>query len=351
MRWVLWTRGHGARERNGGRQSRKRRSTRVLFLVLFSLLLAAGSFGASGQLAGAVTVAPVATGGPNTSGCTHAPPVAPGVSGMRRLRVGSQWRTYLLHVPTTYRRSQPQPLVLLFHGHGSNASHFEQVTRFSALADQRDVIVVYPQGAVGQDGQTGWDTHRGRDPTTNDVAFVSALLAALRGQVCVDTRRIYAAGFSNGGGMTAELACALPEPFAAIAVVSGDFYPQPGGCHPSRPLAIIEIHGTADKINPYDGSSHLSYPSVAAWVTNWVARNGCVGAPLTTITGLTVSLDWATCRAGAEVLHVRLIGGSHVWPGGIMPASAPAVDRAYDATGAIWAFFAAHALPGTVTAR
>lgn len=350
MGWVPWTRGRVAEVCARASQAGKHRAAGVLVVILYFLFLGGCSVGATGQLAGAVALRPVAPGGPASVGCAHAPPLAPGVSAIQGLRVGPTWRTYLLHVPRTYSTTKPQPLVLLFHGHGSNASHFEQVTGFSALADQHDIIAVYPQGVVGQDGQTGWDTHRGRDPTTDDVAFVSALLARLHGQLCIDPGRVYAAGFSNGGGMTATLACTLPEPFAAVAVVSGDFYPQPGGCHPSRPLAILEIHGTADALNPYDGSSDLRYPSVADWVAGWVARDGCVGAPTTATTGQVVSLDWAACRSAAQVLHVRLVGGKHIWPGGNVPAGAPAVDRAYDASAAIWAFFAAHSLPGTTTA-
>lgn len=353
MRWVPWTRGHGAarRKRRGrGHPLLGHRATGVLVLMLSFLLLGGCTLGASGQLAGSLTLGLAAKAEPRLPGCTHAAPVALGMSAMQRLYVGSGWRTYLLHVPTTYSRATPQPLVLIFHGHGSNPTHFEQSTRFSALADQRDFIAVYPQGAVGKDGQTGWDTHRGRDPATNDIAFVAALLAHLRGQLCIDPERVYAAGFSNGGGMVAELACALPGQFAAVAVVSGDFYPQPGACSLSRPLPILEIHGTADTVNPYDGSSGLHYMSVPEWVTGWVARDGCTGEAVAATAGLVESLDWRACRQGAEVLHVRLIGGKHVWPGGTVPAGAPAADQQYGATNAIWAFCSAHTLPETTSA-
>lgn len=268
-----------------------------------------------------------------------------GASGLQSLRVGAMTRTYWLHIPRGYRARTPQPLVMLFHGHGMVAQHFEQYTGFSHVADTYDFIAVYPQGALGPGGHTGWNTYRAYDPHVNDLRFIQALVPHLESELCVSSRRIYAAGFSNGGGFTGVLACAMSRTFAAAAVVSGDFYPLPTGCHPSRPISLLEIHGTADTINPYDGSKNLRYPSVESWVADWAVRDDCVGSPAEHDVPWMVTQQWGACPSGVSVEHVGLLGGVHVWPRQSLPPSEPVSDRAFDATQVIWTFFAAHARP------
>lgn len=344
MRWVRRTRGNAVGQHE--RHARRLRLAGVLFVVLlvslFSLLLGGYNAPRAGHLVGAVSVARAAEGNTHASGCGHAAPLAPGTSGEERLQVGSTWRTFILHVPRGYSPTVPQPLVLVFHGHSSTADHFARLTRFSVLADAHDFVAIYPQGAIGMDAQTGWNTHRKRDPTTNDLGFVRALLGYGHGHLCVDSHRIYAAGFSNGGGFVADMACDLPKPFAALADVSGDLYPQPSGCHPAQPVPLLEIHGSADPINPYQGSELLGYSSVSSWLAKWVGRDGCVGTPERAQVGLVVTEKWTACSQGVEIVHIKLIGGKHLWPGAILPPGAPAADHQFDATSAIWAFFAAH---------
>lgn len=47
-------------------------------------------------------------------------PLAPG-DHTRSLEVGKRTRTYIVHVPKSYEGSKPYPVVLSFHGGGSNA--------------------------------------------------------------------------------------------------------------------------------------------------------------------------------------------------------------------------------------
>ena len=64
----------------------------------------------------------------------------------RTVEVGSLTRSYIVHVPSSYDGSKPMPVVLVFHGGGSNA---EQMIRFCGLnekADEVGFIAVYPSG-------------------------------------------------------------------------------------------------------------------------------------------------------------------------------------------------------------
>jgi polyhydroxybutyrate depolymerase len=280
-----------------------------------------------------------------TTGCGKTPPIAAGSSASQSLEVGGLKRLYRLHLPPGYVSRRRHSLVLAFHGHSSTASLFEQLTRFSAVADAGHFIVVFPQGVVGPDGRTGWNTARAKDPSVNDLLFVSELLSHLQSQLCVDPARIYAAGFSNGGGFTAVLACRFADRIAAFASVSGEYYPQPGGCHPARPVPILEIHGTADATVPFWGSRRLQYPSVSAWLSGWARLDGCRAGPSKFYQqGYVTGQDWTQCRGSGEVIQYTIRSGWHVWPDSSSRRPLPAPDARFAATPVIWAFFAHRAL-------
>ncbi|MGQ9645765.1 MAG: hypothetical protein ACUVWO_04405 [Thermodesulfobacteriota bacterium] len=73
------------------------------------------------------------------------------------IRSGFFLRQYLLHVPTLYDRTKPTSLVLFFHGHNRTELEAAKITGLSELADQKNFIVVYPQGI-----DKSWNDGRGR---------------------------------------------------------------------------------------------------------------------------------------------------------------------------------------------
>jgi polyhydroxybutyrate depolymerase len=260
--------------------------------------------------------------------------------------VGALTREYRLHLPSTYQSKLKTALVLSFHGHGSTAILQEEQTGLSQLADLRHFIAVYPQGVIGPDGQTGWNTARKKDPSVDDVGFVDRLLGTLQRSFCIDPERIYATGFSNGGGMTATLACEFSGRIAAFAPVAGDYYPQPSGCHPNHPVSLLEIHGTADTVNAYGGSADLRYPAVGAWLATWAQRDGCTVEPIVTEVGHGVTLQkWSSCSGNVVIMHYRLAGVGHIWPvAKSNNAAGPSTAVSFDASTAIWTFFSQRTL-------
>jgi polyhydroxybutyrate depolymerase len=256
-------------------------------------------------------------------------------------------RLYSLHVPTGYRNTRQYPLVLNFHGHDSNALQQEGRSDFSRLADKDGIIVAYPQGVVGPDHRTGWDTGPARNPQSNDLRFVSDLLNYLQSTLCIDPTRIYATGFSNGGGMTNELACKMADRIAAFAPVSGAYPPLPGGCDPTRPVPILEIHGTTDRVVPYNGSPIKGYPPIQQWLQSWVQHDGCkVGPTIFTNTDELTGERWTGCRDNATIVHYAIHAMGHTWPIAYRTILHKGQHvTAFDATTTIWAFFQDYTLP------
>jgi polyhydroxybutyrate depolymerase len=166
-------------------------------------------------------------------GCGRRPPAPPGQATTITIGVdptvaaGATHRTYRVHIPAGYQPRVAVPAVLFFHGYGGSAAAMDATTGLSELADRRGFLAVYPQG-LAPDGSPSWADAGRIGYGIDDLRYTADLLNHLQGQLCVDPRRVYAAGFSNGGGMTGWLACELAGRIAAFAMVSGAFSTEPG---------------------------------------------------------------------------------------------------------------------------
>jgi polyhydroxybutyrate depolymerase len=227
-------------------------------------------------------------------------------------------RTYRLHVPTGYHAHLPTPLVLAFHGDGSSGGELETYTGLSTTADASGFLVAYPDGLPDADGLTAWGGVGENMPAVDDVHFVRDLIDRLSSTYCVDASRIYATGFSRGGGMTALLACSLSDRIAAVAPVAGAFFRTiESGCAPSRPVPILEFHGAADDVVPYAGGGSEDFLAVPTWLAGWAVRDGCTSEPQPVEAPAGVAgEDWTGCARDATVIHYLVLGAGHSWPGG-----------------------------------
>jgi len=270
-----------------------------------------------------------------SAGCGKQPPIRPGTSANGIVPSGHTLRTYRLHLPRAYNAHRADPLVLSFHGHGQTSLIQELQTHMSTLADQDNFVVAYPQGTIGADGHTGWNTGPPNYPHVNDVTFVAGLLDHIESTVCINVKQVYASGFSNGGGFTNVLACEMSSRFAAVAIVSGGIHPVIGGCHPVRAVPLLEIYGTADHVVPYAGNPHNdNEPSVSQWLTAWAQLDSCSGPPTTILQRHGIREEiWHPCKSNSEIVSYQIAGGRHDWP-----------TKGFDASTIIWFFFRRYSL-------
>jgi polyhydroxybutyrate depolymerase len=253
---------------------------------------------------------------PTPSGTTSASAGCVGVSqpalhGERRqIRVGDETRSYLVDAPAS-RADEPRSLVLAFHGFRDSAANLRLGTGMDALAERAKAIVLCPDGhegvpLLGTVGR-GWD--RGAHET-RDLDFVHALLDTVEAERCVDRRRVYATGMSNGGFFASLVGCRMADRFAAVAPVAG-VMPLPD-CTPTRPVAVLLTFGRADNVVPP--------PLMRAGRDWWAKVDGCSDGH--EHDGCTrfdhCSADLVSCE-GPQ---------AHSWPA--------------DTTERIWQFFAAH---------
>lgn len=243
---------------------------------------------------------------------------APAFSGSRLMTLdeGGTQRRYFLHLPPESAKGRRLPLVLGLHGTGGKAGFFEGQSGLSKVADEEGFVTVFPY-ALGSPSRWTLPGQSGPD----DEAFVRDLIAAVRGQACIDVQNIAAFGHSNGGGFAVALACSSKVDLAAAVSASGAYSAQERcATEPAPPL--LELHVDADPVVPY-ALERAFLDTYATWA-------GCDPRP-TRGPGPDGSVRerWRGCDPGAALEHLRRPGADHDLPGSAAPAA--------------WAFIAAHA--------
>jgi len=255
---------------------------------------------------------------------------------------GGRARSAIVHVPPGVAPGRRLPVVLALHGSAANGAFMERYSSLSSIADAEEFIAVYPN-ASGP-----WNDDDRRAGAPDDVVFISDLLDRLRAGWCIDARRVYAVGVSSGGGMVARLACDLSQRITAIASVAGSYADLPA-CRPRRPISILEVHGTADRIALYKGRARDGAGGVAAFLRGWRTRDRCHVRPARQeIASRAVEIDFPGCGQHSAVRHIEIIGGGHQYPGAVPPDAGP--RSTISASWQAWRFFAGGCVGAGLTA-
>jgi polyhydroxybutyrate depolymerase len=243
---------------------------------------------------------------------------------LHHIKVGGRDRSYRLYMPAGLPASVP--LVVMMHGVSGSAREAERAYKWDEVADSGKFVVAYPDGldrSWNVDGETCCG-RSGRE-RVDDVGFVSAAVADIVKNVGINPAKVYATGMSNGGIMSYTLACTT-DIFSAIGPVAGI---QLNPCRSPHPASVMHIHGTADRLVPYNGGQGFSVikgPPVPELNAFWRNVDQC-RTPAVTTNG-TVTTSTAGCADNRSVVLITVEGGGHEWP--------------TFATQRLWEFFAAH---------
>lgn len=316
--------------------------------LLPTLVACGGSDSAPATLPGVITGEGGGGGGGGAGGGSAG--VCAGLTGMpgdfqHTLESGGKTREYRVHVPPGYNPAALTPAVLVFHGYLETAEQIEKISEMSPVADSHSFLAVYPQGL-----STSWNAGvccgTSSSSGVEDVQFVKDMLDALAKEYCVDPKRVFAAGFSNGGMLSHRLACELSDRIAAIGPVAGTMAIDT--CAPSRPVPVMHVHGTSDFVVPYNGNGIGGAEAVDATIAGWVERNGCTDPQATGVfeKGKALCVEYSQCKAGAAVRLCTIDGGGHQWPGGTSAGGfGGTLNMDLDSSEAMAAFFEAHPMP------
>jgi poly(3-hydroxybutyrate) depolymerase len=192
-------------------------------------------------------------------------------------------RDYDLVLPASHVCGQPIAVIVALHGGGSNKEGMRKLSCLDGdlasaeclhrVANAAGMAVVFANGtdAVGgtlvdPNGVRTWNAGGGSNgyicvsgaactAGIDDVGYIRALLADVATRTAIDPKRIFFTGMSNGAAMSQRLACQAADLVAAIAPVAGENQFALAGCTPSRPVAVLDIHGTSDACWPYPGGN------------------------------------------------------------------------------------------------
>ena len=263
-------------------------------------------------------------------------------------------RDYILYIPAIYDGNTDVPLILNFHGFGSNANQQLVYGDFRDIADKEGFLLVHPEGTL-LNGNQHWNVGSFTiGSTTDDVSFTEALIDELANQYAINLDRVYATGMSNGGYMSFLLACQLSEKIAAVASVTGSMTPETyNACNAQHPTPILQIHGTSDSTVPYNGDTWTR--SIEDVISYWANYNNCETNPTTTALADIDPSDGSTVEHivyidgdnGLTTEHMKVIGGGHTWPGSAF--NFPGTNYDINASLEIWQFFSRFDINGTLS--
>ena len=227
-------------------------------------------------------------------------------------------RKFIMHVPSAYKGDKPVPLVIDYHPIGGSGSGQMGSTTYKKLTDPEGVISLYPDGtAKGTGGMTGNSPGWNVGPccsNDDDEEFTREMIKYVREKACIDPQRIYATGFSMGGGMSNHVACMMSDVFAAVAPAAMDLNKTNSAkCTKARPISVINFRGTGDNVCRYGGGDSgfndgLNFLGAEGTFKYWAEADGCTGSPTTNKDGCQ---EYSNCKDGVKVVLCTKQGGGH----------------------------------------
>ena len=284
---------------------------------------AAGGFGgAAGSPGGGAGTAGASSGAGGAAGAGGSAPVscpaAPLAKGNsnKTLQFGGKNRKYVLHVPSGYDGTKPVPLILDFHGLGGSGEGQSGGSPYAAETDAEGVIMAFPSGEPGPSGGA-WNVGPCCVSGVDDVAFAKSLVSEIAKSACIDPKRVYAVGFSMGGGMSHYLACHAADVFAAVAPAAFDLLEENvDDCQPSRPISVVSFRGTGDAVVPYAGGYSavvsgmpITFMGAQKTFETWADLNQCTGSA--SAEDAKGCKSYGSCQGGVDVMLCTKQAGGH----------------------------------------
>jgi polyhydroxybutyrate depolymerase len=189
--------------------------------------------------------------------------------------------------------------VFVLHGGGGTAAGARTQTDLEKESAGR-AIFVYPD-AVG--GSWDLDAPTAANP---DVALFDALLLLAHNTLCLEPRRVFVTGFSNGAYMANQLGCQRGDRIRGVVTSAGGGPYELQGTYDAqghlvcsgKAVASLVIHGASDgTVAPTEGQKSLEH---------WAFANRCGTA--TTNGALAPCLAYQGCAQPVGVCRVPGLG-------------------------------------------
>jgi polyhydroxybutyrate depolymerase len=288
--------------------------------------------------------------------------------GYRRVRLvhAGRPRSYLLHVPRDLP-SGAADIVIVMHGAWDYARRLASGTRWHELADREGFVVAFAEAThpriprIAQAWNAGHCCLHAVRENVDDVGFIAAVRDDAAWRADRRPRRLFLAGYSNGGMLAYRWAQLRPREVAGVAGVAAALWSgPPTGRDRFRPerlprIPVVHAHGRADRVVPFAGGRGRTLPgwdwctateTVEAWVRAW----GAVSAAPMPISATMTRRVYVADEKPRVVFYEHAAG--HSWPGERRPFFLERADHSVWFEEALWNDWQAMALaPPLVSLR
>lgn len=226
-------------------------------------------------------------------------------------------------------------LVFILHGSGGSGTNIMKYTaKLESIREKENLLIVYPEGYKHYWNECRkFSTAVANKTDINENAFFQAMIDHFKLSYGIDTRRVFAAGFSGGGHMVYKLALTMPGIIRAVTAIVANLPDSASlDCGESRkPIPVMIINGTLDDTNPYEGgemfvnkSSFGVVRSTEKTFAYWATLAGYAGEPVKNDLPDTDPSDKKTItsytyrKSGKpEIVLLKVVGGHHDYPNDI----------------------------------
>jgi polyhydroxybutyrate depolymerase len=161
-------------------------------------------------------------------------------------------RIYRIAMPEGYDGVTPVGAVVWAHGYrGTAAGAMRNKSLRKMISDEGMAFI------ATKSGDDDWNipnAPRNMDSTgAEEFAYFDAVIADAAERFAIDTDRLVSTGFSAGGMVVWNLACARSDTFAGFIPMSGTFWKAPPQTCEKPVASIVHIHGDDDSTVPLLG--------------------------------------------------------------------------------------------------
>lgn len=216
-------------------------------------------------------------------------------------------RSYRISLPDGV--DKPVGAVVWAHGYRGTAAGVMRNGSLRKMVQDQGLALIALQGVNGT-----WDLPNGpRTPDSTgaaEFAYVEAVIADASAKFGIDQGKLVASGFSAGGMLVWNLACARPQTFVGFVPYSGTFWLEPQSDCATPAASLIHIHGDNDSTVPLDGRQ--IGPTRQGKVSDALAMYAELG---NFAQGVQADVETLRCtnraNAAGEVLKFCLFQGGH----------------------------------------
>lgn len=280
------------------------------------------------------------------------------------LKLDGADREYIVVKPSGVAPYGGYPVVFMFHGTSGDGEQFYNSSRWKEKGEKEKFITVFPTSLKYcilnyPDNNpvflTRWNTgdlQADKCPNLqqnfkDDVQFVRQMVDTIKQKYNINSKKIFAAGFSNGCSMIHKLAVTAPDVFAAVAGVAS-ILQSLDSMKTTKSIPLWNVIGTEDdRFTSFFGVSSLPFSDstllvLMSYITRMQVCEGLTNSYTKVSTPSVVSYTYETLvnPANQAKFILSLVKGmTHIYPNG--------TNFPFSATDFFWEFFNQTSLSGT----